>query len=76
MASRDKSFSKNTYITTRNDIRYKYIIYVIIKGQMRSNRGQERSKFENKTQGRNLLQGYSKLHKKLHMKSEFNPDDP
>ena len=75
MASRDMNFSMNTDITTRNDIRYMHIDCMIIKGQMRSNRGQKRSKFENKTQGPNLLHAYSKLHTKLHMKGEFNSDD-
>ena len=75
MASRDMNFSMNTDITTRNDIRYMHIDYMIIKGQMRSNSGHKRLEFENKTHGPNLLHTYSELHKKLHMKSEFNPDD-
>ena len=75
MASRDMNFSMNTDITTRNDIRYMHIDYMIIKDQIRSNRGLKMSKFENKTQGPNLLHAYSKLHRKLQVKSEFNPDD-
>ena len=67
-------FSMNTEITTRNDIRYMHIDYMIIKCQMRSNRGQKRSRFENKTQGPHLLHAYSKWLRKLHTKSEFNPD--
>ena len=75
MASRDMNFSMNTDITTRNDIRYMHIDYMIIKGQMRSNRGQKRSKFENKTQEPNLLHAFSELHKKLRMIYGFNPDN-
>ena len=76
MAPRDMKFGMYTEITTRNDIRYMYIHYMIIKGHTRSNWGHKRSKIENKTQGPNLLHAYSKLHKKLHMICEFNPDDP
>ena len=70
---RDPIFGMYTLITARNNAKYKFLYFFVIRGHRRSLKVTKGQIFKNFTQGPNFLHVYSNLHYKLDKTCTFDP---
>ena len=70
---RDPIFGMYTLITARNNVKYSFLYFLVIRGHRRSLKITKGQIFKNITQGPNFLHVYSNLHYMLDMTCKFDP---